>query len=826
MGKFLRSMLTKSLLLIFTVSFFSSCLKETETPNLEGHDIQVTFIHTADWHSRLLPYYLEIGETDKSLGLSENSATIGGAARAGTVIRRIRSAGGRVIHLDTGDVFQGAPIFNEYLGEPEFRIYSYLNVDAFAVGNHEFDMGVTNFAEQAKEWAKFPMLNINYALENPYYPGNSPLGELTHPYNIVNVKGLRVAIIGIGSLGSIVSMYEGGNNLGITPLETLDMTQFYIDYLRPLVDVIVVSSHLGLRAEKQMERASDDQGYVEEYTDCEETNSCDTDNLCISNQRVVGDEQLIANTEGLDVVFGGHLHIILAPPEVVHDCHPDPSCPELVETMEKRGCLTTTRNSAGDVTEVDYHGSRAIPLMHSGAFLKFIGQLDTVFFKPETPSTLTGKALGLHNLNGWELKSFRQILHPMDDNTVPVSDFDGGIQRILDIYKPELYTRLPLTRYIAYAPAKIRRFASGYGDAALGNIVATSMQTRRRVETDFALTNTLGIRSDIEAGPVTIETMYNVFPFENTITTLTLSGSEVKALLDYVTLRSSRRGCSAQAQVAGVTFVMNCNDRVVAPFKDAASYEVAHRVTIGGSRLTDPDNYGIDPSTKKAMCLYDGVKCESGGEVGEEMTCDDKVEPAKSCPDTNFGEGRCCPAGELCTPLGCGRPITILSSYTLAANDYIARGGSGFRVLQFNTTQYNTGIPLRDSVIDFLYINYAGCGVNFDDDDIEKLNTLRDNSTSQSASEFKITYDTFVEEVKTKEDPDDPTINPLTKYSACAEDLAEMMVLDCSYLPNNSDERDRCKIRQMLYAAEMCIDIPCVEAKEEGRMERIYPVSE
>ncbi len=809
-----RRKLLPLLLLLSGFAFgLPSCLTETENPNLEGHDVEVTFIHTADWHSRLLPYALEVGETDESLGLNPNSTTIGGAARAATVIRRIREKGGRVIHLDTGDVFQGAPIFNEYLGEPEFQIYSALNVDAFAVGNHEFDMGVKNFVNQAVEHARFPMLNINYALENPYYEGNSPLGAITHPYNIINVRGLRVAIIGVGSLGSIVSMYEGGNSLGITPLETLDIAQFYIDYLRPMVDVIVVSSHLGLRAEKQMERASDDQVYDGDIDDCEIEGDCDTSDLCISNQRLVGDEQLIANTEGIDVVFGGHLHIVLSPPEVVEDCHPDPSCPELVELMEKRGCLTAERDAKGEITAINFDYSRRVPLMHSGAFLKFIGQLDVVFGQKEIPEGATNKIVGLHDLNGWEVKAFRQTLHPMDDS-VPPSEFDGNIQRLLDKYKPELYRRLPLTRYIAYAPAKIRRFASGYGDSALGNIVSTSMQTRRRVETDFALTNTLGIRSDVEKGPVTIETMYNVFPFENTITTLTLSGAEVKSLVDYVTLRSSRRGCSAQAQVSGITFVMNCNSEpFVPPFKEASSYESAHRITIGGSRLTNPEKYGLDENGQ-AVCSYDGVRCVRGGPAGDPSSCSDDVEPAAPCPEgTEFGEGGCCPAGELCTPLGCGTPLTPLSSYTIAANDYIARGGSGFRVLQFNTTQFNTGIPLRDSVVDFLYINYPGCGSDLSD--VSELSQLINDSGKQNLSEFIQTFEEYIKTMK----------GISSRYASCVADLADTMDKDCAALKERTSDYERCLITQKVNAAEICVDIPCVEAREEGRMERIFPVN-
>ena len=800
-------------LVLSLIVLFPSCLKETDMPDLDGHDIKLTFIHTSDWHSRLLPYHLQVGEMDKSLGLDPNSPTIGGAARAATLIKRIRAGGGRVLHVDSGDVFQGAPIYNEYHGEVEFIIFSMLGVDAFAVGNHEFDMGVNTYVQMAKEHARFPQLNMNYALENPNYPGASPLAKVTHPYTIANAEGLRVGIIGAGSLGSIVSMYEGGNSLGVTPVETIEMIQFYVDYLRPLVDVVVVVSHLGLRSEKQMERGGEDQIYIDDPDNCAEGECNIPEAMCVSHQRLPGDEQIIANTEGIDVVFGGHLHIVLSPPELIHDCRPDPSCPELIDLMEKRGCLVTTRDTNGKLLSIQYKNSRPVPLMHSGAFLKFVGQMDTVFGKPEAPENATPLELAMWKLNGWELKAYRQIVHPMD-NRIPVDQFDGETQKILDRYKPQLYRHLPLTRFIAFAPAKVRRFATGYGDSGLGNLVSTAIQVRRRIETDFSLTNTLGIRSDIEAGPVTIETMYNVFPFENTITTLTLSGAEVKALLDYVSLRSSRRGCQPQAQVAGVTFTMNCNESVRPPYKDPASYETAHRITIGGTRLEEPEKYGVNPDTKKPMCSFDGIRCVFGGPAGAPDSCKDAYEPVLSCPEgTSFGEGGCCPAGELCTPLGCGRPITLMSSYTLAANDYIAAGGSGFRVLQFNTTQFNTGIPLRDAVIDYLYIKYPGCGSQLTAEELGQISQLKSQSQSLSINDFKTAFNNFTESLRFSN----------SRYASCSQQIADALLKDCTYLERNSSSRIYCERSLILSALDMCIKLPCVEAKEEGRIQRVYP---
>jgi 2',3'-cyclic-nucleotide 2'-phosphodiesterase (5'-nucleotidase family) len=38
-------------------------------------------------------------------------------------------------------------------------------------------------------------------------------------------------------------------------------------------------------------------------------------------------------------------------------------------------------------------------------------------------------------------------------------------------------------------------------------------------------------------------------------------------------------------------------------------------------------------------------------------------------------------------------------TYELATNNYIAHGGSGFEVLERNTTQVDTGVSIRDIVL-------------------------------------------------------------------------------------------------------------------------------
>ncbi|MEK7287764.1 MAG: 5'-nucleotidase C-terminal domain-containing protein [Elusimicrobiota bacterium] len=77
---------------------------------------------------------------------------------------------------------------------------------------------------------------------------------------------------------------------------------------------------------------------------------------------------------------------------------------------------------------------------------------------------------------------------------------------------------------------KVDLTSSREGESVLGNIIADCM--REAVRADIAMQNSGGIRSSISAGTVTLRHLYNVLPFDNTIYTMTLTGSQVKEVLE------------------------------------------------------------------------------------------------------------------------------------------------------------------------------------------------------------------------------------------------------------------------------------------------------
>ncbi len=549
----------------------AGCTVEREAPDLVGQDVHLTMIHTSDIHSRLFPYDFVPNRFERDAGLLSVNAPFGGVARIATIAKQIRATSGRSLWLDSGDCFQGAPVFNLFKGEVEMRALSHAGMDAAVIGNHEFDLGAVNLYEQVANWSQYPLLAANYLFEDPTNPDAPSLKDVVQPFAVFDQDGLKIGVIGMANWSSMTGIFEGGNSLGIRPITDREAVQQYVRLLRPSVDLVVLVSHLGL---------DEDEG------------------LTVND---VQDENEALPLEGVDLILGGHLHIVTNPPKII----PQPD------------------------------GIHSTVLVHSGAFAKYVGRLDLVVKVGEDNNDPAKRS---------RITSFSFDTIPVDNT---VAD-DPDIAHILEPYGQIIARDIDLDGVFAFvnSAAKVTRNDLSGGDSQLGNLVARSMQTFSGVEAEFALTNSLGIRADFEIGKLTNEAMYNVFPFENSITVMYLSGSEIQETLDFVARKSSERGCRTQAQVSGIWFDMVC------------------RSTTCPDR--DPDD-GITPSAC-AKNIWLGENCRGNNPDGP-------IDPGRNC-----------------------RPVVPTGLYRVAVNDYIAKGGSGFTVLKRNTSKVDTGIALRDAL--------------------------------------------------------------------------------------------------------------------------------
>ena len=431
----------------------------------------------------------------------------------------------------------------------------------------------------------------------------------------------------MANLSSLNSIVEGGNSLQVTPYEQNEAARKWVEFLKPVVDLVVVVTHLGMHEDQDLIR-----GYEAfyEYGRAKEHLRWKKDGVNVECENLPGrtdraraatgkpastweirewfgtsdrtdpsvDQSVvrvfIPGVSGIDIVFGGHLHVVLNPPQTLID----PS-------------------------------GRNVLLTHSGAFAKYVGRLDTVVRMPKAGEPHgEGAELVSHDYRAFPLDglwcddALRAYRH---DNFWDQGTFQNdplvkeGLARcsaledrrtteLLQPYILGMDMGLQLTSIFGYAPTDVaRRSNSTAGDSPLGNLTADSMRKRRRVEAEMALTNSLGIRDNLYAGPITQEAMFNVFPFENTINIMYLSGSEMQQMLDFVAERSSERGCTSQAQISGARFTMDCAQAQLNALRLPCNAQLQGEASGSDCPQEDRETHS------RWQCLQDGTADPSAG---------------------------------------------------------------------------------------------------------------------------------------------------------------------------------------------------------------------
>ena len=117
--------------------------------------------------------------------------------------------------VDGGDLYQGMPVSNMSKGAAIIAALDAMDYDAVALGNHEFDWGVSEYCADAD--ATLPAYQIGDFAGDPeipvlaynlYFAGTQESVPFTRDYVIVEKAGLRVALIGYIPDYSHTIMYE------------------------------------------------------------------------------------------------------------------------------------------------------------------------------------------------------------------------------------------------------------------------------------------------------------------------------------------------------------------------------------------------------------------------------------------------------------------------------------------------------------------------------------------------------------------------------------------------------------------------------------------
>ncbi len=225
---------------------------------------EFTILHWNDFHARNMPY--KINKKD-SLG-NQYQAFVGGTSGMLGYLNKFRNSQSLV--LNGGDDYQGTPISSITKGFSQIELLNLFKLDAFVLGNHDFDYGMYTL-DSALKGADF-----NYLAANLSYKANGK--PFANPYLIKEVNGIKIGIIGLSPL-DLMTLTVPKNVSDLQILNIDSIIPVYVNILKKeKCNLIILLSHNGVDNDKE---------FAEKFH------------------------------KDIDIIIGGHSHTPIFRPEIV-----------------------------------------------------------------------------------------------------------------------------------------------------------------------------------------------------------------------------------------------------------------------------------------------------------------------------------------------------------------------------------------------------------------------------------------------------------------------------------------------------------------------------
>lgn len=161
------------------------------------------------------------------------------------------------------------------------------------------------------------------------------------------------------------------------------------------------------------------------------------------------------------------------------------------------------------------HQGTPVPLVSNG----------TIIVSTDAYTIELGKLEITYDKRSDKVTSFKNTLNYLYDDEVPD---DEQMLKVIGKWKDKL--KQITDEVVTTSPSALTR---SYGEESnMGDMVADAM-LNAHPEYDFAVTNSGGLRQDIDAGLVRVGDLISAFPFPNTIVQLQMKGSDMRAIFEH-----------------------------------------------------------------------------------------------------------------------------------------------------------------------------------------------------------------------------------------------------------------------------------------------------
>ncbi|MBL9038062.1 MAG: bifunctional metallophosphatase/5'-nucleotidase, partial [Archangium sp.] len=485
------------------VSLFMVACATTPQPSPPSRTaglIRITVVGTNDVHGWVM------AQSEK---FPQGEIRFGGVAAFAAYLKVLREENpDGLVLLDGGDLFQGTLMSNITEGSVVIDAYNRLGYDAAAIGNHEFDYGPVGPVSAVQTGmdafgalkmriaqANFPLLSTNIydaatGVRPPWLPGDGTV--------LIERQGLKIGIIGLTTPQ--------------TPTTTLPINVASLKFKSLGYEAITAANRLRAKGADLVFAVVHAGGKCSDCSHHNDLSSCDTDSGEIF-------ELMRDVPEGtLDAIVAGHTHGQMA------------------------------------------HMVKGTPIIESWAHGRYFGRIE-LFIDPTTKRVVPGKtelqtaieicetvdeATGSCEVK--KLQARAPEVHPVqarfkgrliEPDPDMLAELEPTERRVSELQHRELGLRVPQTLGRNYE-----------NESALGNFLTDSIRAMYRA--DVALINPGGIRADLRQGKLTYGDVYEVFPFDNSVATLELTGAQLQLLLNAA--YGSRKGVF---QVSGLAVTLS-----------------------------------------------------------------------------------------------------------------------------------------------------------------------------------------------------------------------------------------------------------------------------
>lgn len=438
---------------------------------VSGKPISFVLLHVNDTHSQFTsrPYALQFPEMNDPFLIP-----LGSVSKIAALVQQTRNRHPNVLFLHAGDMVQGSLYYTLFHGQAEARVFNAMGLDVMAAGNHEFDRGIDGILPLLA-LAEFPIVSANMDMSD-----DPDLVDRIAPYIIEQVDGVPVAVIGLLTQ-DLARISSPPDTIRMHPV--IETAQKTIDRLTAQgIQIIVLLTHIGYEQD-----------------------------------RVLG-----SSVTGADIIVGGHSHTLLGNfkdlglatggpyPTVV--TAPDGADVLVVHAWKHTrllGRLTVDFDEAGRV--ISHQGS---PCLVAG--LPFLDQNG----QPLDSRTQEQVRLAMGRVTGMDL--------PEKDPAVSAiaREYAAQVDELGKTVVGRTKQPLPHIRVPDQTLPEGSAIAPLVAEALLEKV------NRSGFDVDIALQNAGGVRSGILSEDITIETVYTLLPFENTLVIFEMTGQRIITLLE------------------------------------------------------------------------------------------------------------------------------------------------------------------------------------------------------------------------------------------------------------------------------------------------------